>query len=189
MPDKDARTGRFIRTNIHPWTPDTWDVGYVDNRGRFRVYRPDYPRAYKLGYALRSHVVWWLHYGKPHSVGLELHHKDHDRLNDNINNLILLTQSEHSRLHRRTKYLFYICEHCGCEFKREAHRSSDGRTNRFCSQTCYHLHPRSNKHKKAISKSSKKAWRRDVNGDRRSAVISVLVAGHLRWAANRKKTK
>ena len=66
------KTGKFVKTAII-WTPETWDMGYVDNRGRFRVYRPDCPRAYASGYALRAHVIWWLKHGEPHTKNHDLH--------------------------------------------------------------------------------------------------------------------
>lgn len=39
------------------WDSTRWDDGYVDNRGRFRVKRPDCPRAYANGWALRAHLA------------------------------------------------------------------------------------------------------------------------------------
>ena len=54
-----------------------WNNGWYDNRERFRVYRPDYPRAYSGGYALRAHIVWWLAHKECHPKGTNLHHKNH----------------------------------------------------------------------------------------------------------------
>ena len=45
--ERDAN-GRFAR-QLSLWVPEHWNEGYVDSKGRFRVYRPDYPRAYGVG--------------------------------------------------------------------------------------------------------------------------------------------
>src|SRR5690348_16834205 len=90
---RDDDTKRFVRTtNI--WDGSVYDEGYVDNKGRFRVYRPDCPRAFADGYALRAHVVWWLHHGACHPEDTELHHTDENKLNDSITNLEPLSHSE-----------------------------------------------------------------------------------------------
>ena len=147
--------GTFVRKN-QIWTPDTWDVGYFDNRGRFRVYRPDYPRAYSEGYALRSHVVYWLHTGEPHPDGTELHHKNRITSDDRFENLIVLTRSAHQIEHKEN-WILITCANCGAQFKEHVWRTKN-RNIRFCSQKCYHLYPRSTEHKDAISKGIKLAY-------------------------------
>ena len=126
--------GRFVRT-IQPWTLAQWDNGYLDNKDRFRVYRPDYPRCYKGGFALRAHVVWWLAKGVPHPLGTELHHRDHTRNNDQFENLELLTKSEHRKHHQSTDCHFN-CIHCGGDFFIPQYRVREGK-GRFCSRRCY----------------------------------------------------
>lgn len=133
------KLGRYIKTAIL-WTPDQWDAGYYDNRGRFRVYRPDYPRAYKGGYALRAHVVWWLYRGEPHPQGTELHHKDGTRDNDKIENLIPLNRSEHRLAHAEEKPVL-VCLTCGKQFQREIWRVRINNT-KFCSKKCWDNYPR-----------------------------------------------
>jgi len=145
---RDEQTKRFVRTRT-PWTPESWDNGHVNNRGRFLVYRPDCPRAYKNGYALRSHVVWWLRTGKAHSRGLRLHHKNGDKIDDRVENLELCTQSDHLVAHSNSTTTV-VCQHCGTTFYEKAWRINS-REVKFCSQGCYHKHPRSATHKLAIS--------------------------------------
>lgn len=67
--------GKFVRTVV-VWTPERWDEGHVDRRGYFRVYRPDYPGAWKNGYAKRYAVVYWLHTGHAVQPGEALHHRN-----------------------------------------------------------------------------------------------------------------
>jgi hypothetical protein len=47
-----------------------------------------------------EHVyVWEQHHGRPVPPGHDVHHKDHDKLNNDIDNLQLVTKVEHKRIH------------------------------------------------------------------------------------------
>jgi hypothetical protein len=48
---------------------------------------------------LRAHVVWEQHAG-PIPKGYEVHHRDENKLHDDLANLALVTRSEHLVLHR-----------------------------------------------------------------------------------------
>jgi hypothetical protein len=128
--------GQFVRQRP-AWTPERWDDGYVNNRGRFMVYRPDYPKAYENGYALRAHVVWWLHHDLPHVKGTNLHHVNGDPLDDRYENLKLLSHGDHIRHHQAFSKAQRLkrCAGCGELFDR-------GRKPRrkFCTLACYHAH-------------------------------------------------
>lgn len=127
--------GTFSRQH-NVWDGTNWNDGY-ENKGRFMVYRPDYPRAYKEGYALRAHVVWWLKTGKIHPKGKELHHKDQNKINDVFNNLTLLTKKQHDSLHaeERQKRVTLICDNCGMSFTQKQSRASRYSAH-FCSRAC-----------------------------------------------------
>ena len=45
------------------------------------------------------HLVWEKHYNKKVPKGYHIHHKDKNKVNNDINNLQLISASEHSRLH------------------------------------------------------------------------------------------
>ena len=132
--------GSFVRTR-EVWTPEKWNDGYTDNRGRFRIYRPDYPRAYSEGYCLRAHVVWWLKHGEPHPKNEELHHIDKSKDNDRIENLISLSKSEHRKIHQKADYVNIVCKNCGISFNAKKHRVKS-RGVLFCSQSCYQSYPK-----------------------------------------------
>jgi hypothetical protein len=159
LPRLQNKLGQFTR-QIKQWTPERWDEGYVDNRGRFRVYRPDCPRAWPSGYALRAHVVWWLDKGECHPKGYNLHHKDENRLNDCIENLELKTHAQHTRDHCFQEGIRYICQQCGIHFyvkqwRIDQRRREGQREIKYCSQTCYRKSPRSQETRQRMSASSK----------------------------------
>ena len=82
------------------WTPEAWDDGYPNAKGYIRVYRPDCPNAdTRDGEAKRSHVVWWLHTGQGVAPGMVLHHRNRNKTDDRVENLMYLTNEQHSRLH------------------------------------------------------------------------------------------
>lgn len=173
---KDTKTGRFLRTRF-PWTPENWDDG-VMVKSRFAVYRPDCPRCYANGYALRAHVVWWLNTGFCHPKTHDLHHKDEDKLNDNFSNLEVLSKSEHRKKHQKKTFKTITCEHCGNPFQYDAARDSD-RITKFCSQKCYQAHPKS---QESIAKRIK-----SNTGKKRHPSFGLMKKAY--WAAWRLKNK
>jgi len=137
------------------WTPEHWDAGHVC-KGRMLVYRPDCPRAYTNGWALRAHVVWWLAHGECHPRELRLHHVNEDRLDDRLENLAPLTQGEHLREHRPTGFVAVRCAHCGAIKEKPAHRLRYARN--FCSYACYVAHPKTDTSRDKQSLSLRRAY-------------------------------
>lgn len=160
----DPETGRFVRQH-QPWAPEGWDDnGFVDPRGYFRVYRPDYPRCWESGYAKRYAVVYWLA-GGVLADGEVIHHKDEDQLNDRIENLSVMTHAEHISLHCKGKNaVAFTCDFCGNDFKvprwRVTQRAKEGTQIRFCSPACFYLEPRSTEHCAAIGNGLRRAWKK-----------------------------
>ena len=78
----------------HPcWTGGRRIVG-----GYRYLYRPDHPRATKQGYVLEHRLAMEAHLGRslePHEV---VHHRDGDRLNNDLSNLaVFATNADHLR--------------------------------------------------------------------------------------------
>jgi len=153
--------GRFKRLH-YEWSLDNFDDGFsVNLRGkkRFKVYKPNHPRANLMGHMLRSIVAYEAYHDIEVPLNMEIHHKDGNTLNDNKENLVLLSNSEHQRIHaiERGSLIKHICEHCGKPFYIQKYRLKDlssgiKKRGRFCSQKCYHEHPRTEEHNKNISK-------------------------------------
>jgi hypothetical protein len=153
----DRKSDGTFQRNHEIWMPDRWDDGWIDNKGRFRVYRPDCPRAFKSGYALRAHVVWWLRTGMCHPVNTNLHHLNEIRLDDHFENLQVLAHGEHTRLHHKKHGIDLTCLNCGELFNvpewRIRHRDT-----RYCSQKCFHGMPSDPEKGIKISLGLKKAY-------------------------------
>lgn len=160
--------GRFKRIH-HEWSLENFDDGYIVNlRGkkRFRVYKPEHPRADHMGYIFRSIIAYETYHGVTVPLDMETHHIDGNTLNDKKENLVLLTNSEHRIIHaiKRGSLIKHVCKHCGKEFYIQRFRLNDlsGRNRRrgiFCSLDCFHKHERTDEHKKNISNGLKRAYK------------------------------
>ncbi len=107
---------------------------------RFHVYRPDYPGG-KSCYVRRAHVVWWLNTKQVIPKGFCIHHKNGDSLDDQFENLELLTAGQHTTLHHTKKRLSFTCKSCGKIFYHpswyvNSRRKRGGSGIKTCSRSC-----------------------------------------------------
>ena len=58
-----------------------------------------YPRVYTGGLIVRLHVWVWEQVHGPIPKGMDIHHKDSNKENPAIENLQLVTKSDHKRIH------------------------------------------------------------------------------------------
>lgn len=92
------RSGNTGKTGeAHP----AWKGGReIDRDGYIRIYRPSHPWPRRNG-SLPEHVaVMEMHIGRRIQCGECVHHRNHDRQDNRLENLELLTMSEHTRMHR-----------------------------------------------------------------------------------------
>lgn len=114
---------------------DRWSNGYK------LIYKPDYYLSQKeganKGYIYEHIYVATMEIGRPLSKDEVVHHLDHDRANNDVDNLIVLSRSHHARLHawlrmymatKSLKWEKRLCECCGSKLKF---------TLRYCSEACY----------------------------------------------------
>lgn len=122
-----------------------------------------YLRFRKVGEKLRLEhcIVWEEHYGEI-PIGMQIHHKDFDKTNNSIENLQLVTPTEHKRLHegciKKEGVWYKPCKVCGeykpCD-KENWYFSRGWITGRIC-KSCY-IEKVCDERKKRI----KKGWRRN----------------------------
>jgi len=91
--NKGKRNGRFFSGR-----------GWLITDGRYKmIFQPYHPFAQKRGYIAEHRLVMEKHLGrflKPEEV---VHHKNYDRMDNRIENLLLFrNQSEHSKSHLKT---------------------------------------------------------------------------------------
>ena len=67
--------------------------------GRIAIYIPDHPKANNRGYILHSRYVMEQHLEHLLESGEEVHHINGDETDDRIENLQVLSKSEHAKLH------------------------------------------------------------------------------------------
>jgi len=94
-PTRRGHSGK--KRESHP----CWKGGsIVDRDGYVRTWAPDHPWP-RSGY-INEHVrVMELKIGRRILSTECVHHKDHNRKNNSLENLILMLRSEHSKLHRK----------------------------------------------------------------------------------------
>lgn len=90
----------------------------------------DYGKNIKL-----HRIVWQYYNGEIPAGDYQVHHKSIDRDDNQIENLQLLTNSEHQILHNQLRMSEFICEECGKIFV-----APDVKNNRFCSVKCREIH-------------------------------------------------
>ena len=82
------------------------------------------------------HQAVWLYYFGLISEGYEIHHKNENKDDNNIENLQSLSKGDHSKIHNKLKLenrkkIKVVCNECGKEFE-----AYDCGKNRFCSDYC-----------------------------------------------------
>ena len=154
---KRDENGKFLRTR-NEWSLKNFNDGYVDAKGRFRVYSPNSPRSYVDGYILRSLVAWETYHKKIIPAGYQIHHKNKNKLDDSKKNLELVKASEHMKLHFTNSKVERICKTCDEKFLIFRWRLKDKSRGKYCSQDCYKNRVFESTHKENISTALKKAY-------------------------------
>jgi hypothetical protein len=92
----EANSGR----NTGPANP-RWRGGFQTRRGRLlRFVGSDHPMASASGYVLEYRLVMAEKLGRPLTTDEHVHHIDGDETNNAPANLVLVSRSQHMRIHR-----------------------------------------------------------------------------------------
>lgn len=91
-----------------------------------------YYRTFKNGKYHTLHRVVWEHNNRPLTACEHVHHIDHDRANNNIDNLEMMFIDEHLRKHRLEELINEDrkCPHCGLVY------TATRKKQVYCSATC-----------------------------------------------------
>jgi hypothetical protein len=121
-----------------------WKVEKVISKGDYLYAKVSgHPNATKDGYVLYHRIVMENHLGRLLSSNEVVHHKDGNKKNNVIDNLEVLSMSEHSKLHKSRigrRIVRLKCPQCGKEFTRyenQTHLVKPSFLNcTFCSRSC-----------------------------------------------------
>lgn len=117
-----------------------WDVEETYDRGDYVMAKlPNHPAANDCGYILLHRVIVENNIGRLLTAEEVVHHINHDRKDNRIENLQVMTQSEHASLHsKKSKLVELRCPMCGCVFIRRRAQSCLGRqrSSSSCSRSC-----------------------------------------------------
>ena len=105
---------------------------YINNQGYIVI---------KTGvrqWELEHRVIMAQTIGRPLIADEQVHHANGDKQDNRLENLVLMTNSEHQRLHAAMKpapreRVTLICHECGTEYQQYPYRAQ---TSHYCSSTC-----------------------------------------------------
>ena len=99
---------------------------------------PNHPNATKNGYVLEHRVVMELHLNRYLTKHEIVHHIDENKHNNNINNLQVMSASDHAKLHnpKGRTFIEFTCPVCGILFKKEKRQIKPNVPSPKCSRKC-----------------------------------------------------
>lgn len=100
--NKGIKWDKLSKDRMRSGNP-AWKGG-VQYRGGYKfILLPDHPNANKRGYIAEHRLVMANLLGRPLKSSEQVHHIDHDITNNDPTNLVILSRSEHMKLHRNER--------------------------------------------------------------------------------------
>jgi hypothetical protein len=82
-----------------------WKGGRIKSSGCICLWMPEHPYADVKGYVKEHRYIMEQHIGRYLSSTEAIHHKDHNRYNNSIENLEIIGWREHALLHQNWKFI------------------------------------------------------------------------------------
>lgn len=115
-----------------------WEIINVVKKGEYLYAKVlNHPKATKNNYVLHHRIIMENHLNRLLSTTEVIHHKDGNKHNNSIDNLELMTNQEHAKLHAKVgrSFVTCICPNCNKTFEREK-RNLHPNTTPKCSRKC-----------------------------------------------------
>ena len=95
---------------------------------------PNYPgKRYRSRYCYEHHLIWWTETGQLPEDGYLIHHKDHNKHNNDFSNLELISVTQHNQLHHTKTTPNASCHLCAKPLIVRPYRIKSGKPI-FCSR-------------------------------------------------------
>ena len=82
----------------------SWNGGRHIHNGYIEIYAPTHPHKNKRNCVYEHQLVMEKHIGRYLEKGEVVHHIDFDKTNNDISNLMLMTNSEHAKYHAKLRW-------------------------------------------------------------------------------------
>lgn len=106
--------------------------------GYMYCHAPDHFTANKAGKVMEHVYVMSMHIGRKLEKNECVHHIDRDRTNNDISNLVLMTISEHARLHAfEDRGVYFIPEDRVCKNCNNVYQCHPDSDRSYCSSKCF----------------------------------------------------
>ena len=121
-----------------------WEIRKEVSKGEYKyAVVPEHPKATKNNYVLLHRIVMENYLGRLLEDNEIVHHKDHNKKNNSIDNLELMNKEVHAYLHNKEKgrqMVKLICPWCKREFVRDKRATHLSKPSKYhctcCCNTC-----------------------------------------------------